>query len=345
MNTKEFRSAAYEMIDYIVQYYDTIRDRRPLASVEPGYLRPLIPSSAPTAPESFSDIMNDVERFIQPGMTQWMSPHFHAYFPAGNSFPSLLGDMLCGALTCIGFTWEASPACTELEVIMLDWLAQLIGLPDHFLATSPGSGGGVIQGTASEATLIAMLAAKQRALKDCVGHQEKVKKAPLLVAYASEMSHSSVERAGLLSSVQLRLLPTDDTFALRGAALASAMKHDAELGLIPFCVVVTLGTTATCAFDNLHEIGEVCRGYSGVWIHVDAAYAGAAFVCEEFRGPMKGVHMADSFNFNPHKWLLVNFDCSTMWIRNSEEVVDAFHVDPIYLRRQHQANPEAPDYR
>ncbi|XP_047737146.1 LOW QUALITY PROTEIN: aromatic-L-amino-acid decarboxylase-like [Hyalella azteca] len=159
------------------------------------------------------------------------------------------------------------------------------------------------------------------------------------------MSHSSVERAGLLAGVQMRLLPSDDAFALRGSTLASALTKDIELGLVPFCVIVTLGTTSTCAFDNLQEIGEVCQEYPDLWIHVDAAYAGSSFVCEEFRGPMKGVHMADSFNFNPHKWLLVNFDCSTMWVRKSEEIVDAFRVDPIYTRRQHRADPNAPNYR
>ncbi|KAF2359997.1 Pyridoxal phosphate-dependent decarboxylase [Trinorchestia longiramus] len=345
MNAKEFSSAAREMIDYIVDYHDNIRSRRPLAAVQPGYLRSLLPSSAPDLPQTFEEVMADVERVIQPGMTHWTSPQFHAYFPSCSSFPSMLADMLCGALTCIGFTWEASPACTELEVVMMDWLAKLLGLPEHFLATAPGSGGGVIQGSASEATLVALLAAKQRALRSCTTVQQKAQQTLLLVAYASEMSHSSVERAGMLVGVQLRLLPADPHHALRGSVLRAAMEEDCQRGLLPFAVVVTLGTTSTCAFDNLREIGDVCYSFPDVWIHVDAAYAGASFVCEELRAPMEGIEVVDSFNFNPHKWLLVNFDCSAMWIRKSEEVVDAFHVDPVYLRHQHQTDPMAPDYR
>ncbi|XP_063223034.1 aromatic-L-amino-acid decarboxylase-like isoform X2 [Bacillus rossius redtenbacheri] len=345
MDTDQFKLFAGDMALYIGDYLDNIRDRRVLPTVEPGYMRPLLPDSAPDTPDKWQDVMKDIERVIMPGVTHWHSPHFYAYFPTANSYPAIVADMLSGAIACIGFSWIASPACTELEVIMLDWLGKMLELPGEFLACSGGKGGGVIQGTASEATLVALLGAKARALrraKEEYPHWSDIEIVSKLVAYASEQAHSSVERAGLLGGVQFRLLPADDRFRLRGDSLEKAIREDKKAGLIPFYVVATLGTTSTCSFDALDELGPVCQ-QERVWLHVDAAYAGSAFICPEFRHLMAGVELADSFNFNPHKWMLVNFDCSAMWLKDPNDVVNAFNVDPLYLKHDQQG--AAPDYR
>ncbi|KAK7083885.1 hypothetical protein SK128_016740 [Halocaridina rubra] len=332
------------MADYIAKYLENIRERRVLPEVEPGYLRPLLPEAAPDTPDSWQDVMKDIERVIMPGVTHWHSPQFHAYFPTANSYPALLADMLSGAIGCIGFTWIASPVCTELEVVMMDWLGQLLGLPKEFLAASGGTGGGVIQGTASEATLVALLAAKARTVKRIMEkeRQDEFNIVAKLVGYASDQAHSSVERAGMLAGVKMRKVPTDENFGMRGPELWNAIQEDKKKGFIPFYVVGTLGATPACSFDNLREIGEVAKEYN-MWHHVDAAYAGSALVCEEFRYLMDGIELAESFNFNPHKWLLVNFDCSAMWIKNANDIVDAFNVDPLYLK--HDKQGQAPDYR
>ncbi|KAF9809525.1 hypothetical protein SFRURICE_020822 [Spodoptera frugiperda] len=290
MEAGDFKDFAKAMTDYIAEYLENIRDRQVVPSVKPGYLRPLVPEHAPEKAEPWTAVMADIERVVMSGVTHWHSPRFHAYFPTANSYPAIVADMLSGAIACIGFTWIASPACTELEVVMLDWLGQMLGLPDSFLAKSGGEAGGVIQGTASEATLVALLGAKNRTIL-------RVKE-----------KHPEWSETEILSKL----------------------------------VVATLGTTSSCAFDALDEIGDVCNEH-GVWLHVDAAYAGSAFICPEYRYLMKGVEKADSFNFNPHKWLLVNFDCSALWLKEPRWIIDAFNVDPLYLK--HDMQGSAPDYR
>ncbi|XP_021950777.1 aromatic-L-amino-acid decarboxylase [Folsomia candida] len=345
MEADEFRDFGEAMLKYITDYLENIRDRRVLPTVKPGYLRDLIPEEAPEDGEKWQDIMKDIERVIMPGVTHWHSPHFHAYYPTANSYPAIVADMLSGAIACIGFTWIASPACTELEVVMMDWLGKLLDLPAKFLASgSDGKGGGVIQGTASEGTLVALLSARARTVKAYAktsGYDESTFLGRL-VAYTSDQSHSSVERASLLGGIKMRIVKTDGSLSMRGDVLKATILEDKAKGLIPFFVVATLGTTNSCAFDNLDEIGDVCVEQK-IWLHVDAAYAGSAFICEEYRYLMTGVGKADSFNFNPHKWLLVNFDCSAMWVANANELVDAFNVDPLYLK--HDMQGKAPDYR
>ncbi|KAG8190587.1 hypothetical protein JTE90_014063 [Oedothorax gibbosus] len=289
MEGDEFRKCGKELIDFVTNYLETIRERSVLPDVQPGYIRELLPDRAPDTPERWQDVIKDIEKVVLPGMTHWNSPHFHAYFPTANSYPAMCGDILISALSCIGFTWISSPACTEMEMVMMDWLGKMLQLPAHFLFESEGPGGGVIQGTASEATLVALLAARSRTLALTEG--AKLEK---LVAYASDQSHSSVERAALLGAVQIRLLPTDAHLSLRGDALAKAIKEDRDKGLIPFIVVATLGTTNTCAFDNLKEIGHVCNEEK-IWLHIDAAYAGSSFICPEYRPFLDGV---ESFRFS-----------------------------------------------
>ncbi|XP_037083637.1 aromatic-L-amino-acid decarboxylase-like [Pollicipes pollicipes] len=345
MNAEEFRKAGKEMVDYVADYLENIRERRVLPTVQPGYLRQLIPAQAPEEPDSWQQVLQDVERVIMPGVTHWNSPQFHAYFPTGNSYPAIVADMLSDAIGCIGFTWIASPACTELEVAMMDWLGQALRLPAAFLASAGHGGGGVIQGTASEASVVGLLSARARATRRLKQkHPDWLESAVVgqLVAYCSDQAHSSAERAGLLAGVRMRQLQTDNNFSLRGAALRRAIEKDKSMGLVPFFLLATLGTTPSCAFDCLPELGAVCEA-EGLWMHVDAAYAGSAFICPEFRPLLDGVGLADSFNFNPHKWMLVNFDCSAMWVKRANDLVDAFNVDPLYLK--HDKQGLVPDYR
>uniref|UniRef100_A0AC11BCR7 Dopa decarboxylase n=1 Tax=Ovis aries TaxID=9940 RepID=A0AC11BCR7_SHEEP len=302
MNASEFRRRGKEMVDYMADYLEGIEGRQVFPDVCPGYLRSLIPTTAPQEPETFEAIIEDVEKIIMPGVTHWHSPYFFAYFPTASSYPAMLADMLCGAIGCIGFSWAASPACTELETVMMDWLGKMLQLPEAFLAGEAGEGGGVIQ------------------------------------------AHSSVEKAGLIGGVRLKAIPSDGKFAMRASALQEALERDKAAGLIPFFVVATLGTTSCCSFDNLLEVGPICHE-EGLWLHVDAAYAGSAFICPEFRHLLNGVEFADSFNFNPHKWLLVNFDCSAMWVKKRTDLTGAFRLDPVYLRHSHQDSGLITDYR
>ncbi|XP_075351771.1 aromatic-L-amino-acid decarboxylase isoform X3 [Mycteria americana] len=299
MDAAEFRKRGKEMVDYIADYLEKIDKRQVFPDVEPGYLRPLIPDCAPQDPESFEDVFKDIEKIIMPGVTHWHSPYFFAYFPAASSFPALLADMLCGGIGCVGFSWAASPACTELETVMLDWLGKMINLPEEFLAGKDGRGGGVIQGSASEATLISLLAARTKTIRRMQSEKPELTEADImgrLVAYASDQ----------------------------------------------FCA--TLGTTPCCSFDKLVELGPICTK-ENIWMHIDAAYAGSAFICPEFRHLLNGVEFADSFNFNPHKWLLVNFDCSAMWVKKRSDLTGAFKLEPLYLQHHHQESGLVTDYR
>uniref|UniRef100_A0A8C2JWH1 Aromatic-L-amino-acid decarboxylase n=2 Tax=Cyprinus carpio TaxID=7962 RepID=A0A8C2JWH1_CYPCA len=290
MDAAEFRRRGKEMVDYVADYLENIEKRQVYPDVEPGYLRSLIPEEAPEEAESYEDVVKDIERVIMPGVTHWHSPYFYAYFPTANSFPSLLADMLCGAIGCIGFSWAASPACTELETVMLDWLGKMLKLPADFLAGTEGRGGGVIQGTASEATLIALLAARSKIIK-------------LIQADHPDRSETDI--------------------------ISKLVAYSSD----QFCA--TLGTTPSCAFDCITELGPICNAVE-IWMHIDAAYAGSAFICPEFRPLLNGIEFADSFNFNPHKWLLVNFDCSAMWVKKRSDIIGAFKIEPLYLKHDHQ---------
>ncbi|XP_044263718.1 tyrosine decarboxylase-like [Tribolium madens] len=347
MNVEEFRTRGKEMVDYICQYLENIESQRVHPDVETGYLRKLLPSEAPEQPEEWDNIMYDVDKKIMPGITHWQHPRFHAYFPSGNSFPSILGDMLSDAIGCIGFSWAASPACTELETIVMDWFGKAIGLPSDFITSSEGStGGGVIQTSASECVLVSMLAARNQAIKYLKTENPQMEDSaflPKLVGYCSKEAHSCVEKAAKILLVKLRILDPDENGSLRGDKLREEMEKDKEKGLFPFFVSAILGSTASCSFDNLEEIGPVCKAQKRCWLHVDAAYAGNGFICPELKYLLKGIDYADSFNTNPNKWLLVNFDCSCLWVRDRIRLTHALVVDPLYL--QHANADESIDYR
>ncbi|VVC42125.1 Hypothetical protein CINCED_3A006683 [Cinara cedri] len=348
MDSESFRECGKTVVDYIASYVDNIRDRPVLSTMKPGYLYELVPPEAPVKGEDWKTVLADVEKIIMPGITHWNSPQFHAYFPTGNSFPSIVGDMLSNGIGCIGFSWITSPACTELEVQVMNWFGKILDLPKEFLNESEGPGGGILQGSASEATLVCLLAAKDRTVKRIKMLNPNMDEGMIkskLVAYTSNQSNSSVEKAGLLGSMPMRLLNVDNNGQMTGSILAKAIAEDVAKGLIPCYVVATLGTTGTCAFDRLEELGPICNE-NNIWLHIDAAYAGAAFVLPEYRHHMAGVKYADSFDVNLHKWLLVNFDCSAMWVKNATHLVDAFNVDRIYLKHSYQSeDPQLPDYR
>uniref|UniRef100_A0A8C9YVH5 Aromatic-L-amino-acid decarboxylase n=1 Tax=Sander lucioperca TaxID=283035 RepID=A0A8C9YVH5_SANLU len=338
MDAEEFRRRGMEMVDYVANYLENIEQRPVYPDVEPGYLRSLIPTEAPLEPDNYDDIIKDVDRVIMPGVTHWHSPYFFAYFPAATSYPALLADMLCGAIGCIGFSWAASPACTELETVMLDWLGKMLNLPEHFIAGTHGHGGGVIQSTASEATLVTLLAARCKAVRRVQASNPEKSEAEILsklVAYTSEQAHCSVERASLIGGAMIKKVPTDNNYAVGGDMFKKMLEEDKAAGLIPFYFCATLGTTASCAFDRITELGPICNK-ENIWMHIDAAYAGSAFICPEFRPLLNGIEFADSFNFNPHKWLLINFDCSTMWVKKREDLIGAFKMEPLYLKHENQ---------
>ncbi|CAM1292122.1 HDC (predicted) [Pycnogonum litorale] len=341
MDYKEYRRRGKEMVDYIADYLENIRDRRVFPDVKPGYMRDLLPDEAPVDGEPWENIFKDVDRVIMPGITHWQSPYMHAYFPALNSPPSLLGDMLADAINCLGFTWASSPACTELECLVMNWLGKMLDLPHEFLNLKPNSpGGGVIQTTASESTFVALLAARTEVIRR-VNHitpeMEDVEINGRLVAYCSDQAHSSVEKAGLIGLVQLRYIESDVNLSMRKDKLIERIRIDKDQGLIPFFMCATLGTTGACAFDNLSDIGPICKSEE-MWIHVDAAYAGSAFICPEFRIFLKGIEYADSFTFNPSKWLMVHFDCTAMWVKRSSALHRTFNVEPLYLKHENSGN-------
>ncbi|KRX68256.1 Aromatic-L-amino-acid decarboxylase [Trichinella sp. T9] len=300
MDAEEFRKWGKKMIDFVADYWINLPSRTPMSDVKPGYLRSLLPEEAPMDPDSWENIFSDIETVILQGTTHWHHPLFFAYYPTGNSYPAILGDILSAGIGCIGFTWNSSPACTELEMVMMDWLAKLLKLPEYFLYSHSGPGAGMIQ------------------------------------------AHSSVERAAMLAHVQIRKVPSDENYRMTRVALQAVIENDINAGFIPFFVCATLGTTNSCAFDCLTEIGLLCKEKE-IWLHIDAAYAGSAFICPEYRHLLDGIEYADTFNFNPHKALMINFDCSAMWFKNVLEIENAYYVNPQYLKHEHQNM--IPDFR
>ncbi|KAI5704308.1 hypothetical protein M8J75_003915 [Diaphorina citri] len=347
MNSEEFREFGKAAIDFIADYHDTVRQRQVLPSVQPGYLASLVPGEMPEEGEDWRHIMRDMNTVIMPGITHWQSPHFHAFYPSASSFPSILGELLSTGLGVLSFTWLTSPASTELEVLVMNWLGKALGLPEEFLNCSKGPGGGVIQGTASESIMVSILAAKRKKILDLTSAGPTVAENDIksrLVAYASDQSNSSVEKSAIIGDVPVRQLRSDDNGVLRGDALLTAVKEDLAKGLIPCCLVATLGTTGTCAFDNLEELGPICQEYN-IWLHVDAAYAGSALLLPEYAHLKRGLEYVDSFAFNAHKWLLTNHDCSAMWVKNANHLTNTFFTDRVYLKHTDAPmNTQSPDY-
>jgi aromatic-L-amino-acid decarboxylase len=342
MSPAEFRRAGTAVLDWICRYLESLESYPVAAQVEPGEIRDRLPPGPPEKGEAFEDILRDLDRVILPGITHWQSPNFFGYFPANSSGPAILGDLVSSGLGVQGMLWSTSPACTELETHVLDWLVDLLHLPDKF--RSGGAGGGVIQDTASSATLCAMLAARERAT-DFATNRGGVDR--VLTAYASTQAHSSVEKAAGIAGIgreNLRLIEVDSNYAMLPDALERAVAEDLRRGRTPFFVVATLGTTSSTAVDPLRGIGEVCARY-GLWLHADAAHAGSAAVCPEFRWIHDGLELADSYCVNPHKWLLTNFDCDCFYVADRESLTRTLSVFPEYLRNPASESGRVIDYR
>jgi aromatic-L-amino-acid/L-tryptophan decarboxylase len=342
MTPEEFRRCGHAVVDWIADYHSRIESFPVLSQVKPGEIRAALPPNPPAAGERFETLLGDVEKLILPGVTHWQSPNFFAYFPCNASGPGILGDLLSSGLGVQGMLWSTSPACTELETHVLDWLVGMLGLPQKFLSSS--TGGGVIQDTASSAVLCAMLAGRERATgyssnkKGCDGR---------LVAYASAHAHSSLEKAAMVAGIgaeNLRLIEVDDNFAMRPDALARQIEADKRAGLTPCFVCATVGTTSSNAMDPVRAIGEVCRKHN-LWLHVDAAMSGTAMICPEFRHLQDGIELADSYNFNPHKWMAVTFDCSAFWVADRKALIQTLSILPEYLRNQATESGAVIDYR
>lgn len=342
MTPEEFRRHGKAVVDWIADYYARIESFPVMSVVKPGAIRATLPKSAPQQGETFDAMLRDVEKLILPGITHWQSPNFFAFFPSNTSFPSIMGEMLSAGLGVQGMLWATSPACTELETHMLDWIAGMLHLPKAFLSSS--TGGGVLQDTASSSSLCALLAARERATnfdsneRGCNGK---------LVAYTSSQAHSSIEKAAKIAGIgrrNLRLIEVDDKFAMRPDALAAQIREDAGAERIPFFVCATVGTTSSNAMDPVRAIGKICREHK-LWLHVDAAMSGTAAICPEFRWIHDGLEFADSYCFNPHKWMFTNFDCDCFYVANRGDLIQTMSVLPEYLRNKATESGAVIDYR
>ena len=331
MTSQEFRNAGKRLIDWLADYYDEVEQYPVLAQVAPDQVHASLPQEPPQSQTDFAQILDAVDSKIMPGITHWQSPNFFAYFPANSSGPSVLGDLLSSGLGVQGMLWATSPACSEVEMLVLDWLVKMLGLPQAFL--SNGKGGGVIQDSASSSSLCAILAARERATgfrSNEYGCREE------LVAYTSTQAHSSIEKdikvAGI-GSRNLRLIDVDANFAMRPESLEKAITEDQRMDKLPFLVCATTGTTSSLAFDPLEAIGGICEKHN-LWLHVDAAMAGTAALCPEFRHIHQGLELADSYCFDAHKWMFTNFDCSCFYVADRETLTRSLDVLPEYLRNQ-----------
>lgn len=345
LSPQELRRFGYDMVDLIAEYWESLQARPVLCPLKPGDVSRQLPPHPPANPEPFETVLRDVNAIILPGLTNWQSPSFFGYFPANASVPAVLGELLSAGLGVNGMLWSTSPACTELETRVLDWLAEMIALPDSFRSTTPNAGG-VIQGTASEAVLVALLAARHR-----YQHQHPSAH-PHYTLYTSTQAHSSVVKAAMIAGLakgpddrsHLRLIHAGADYAMRPDLLQRAIREDRSAGKTPIFVCATLGTTSSTASDPIDIIGPLARLYN-LWLHIDAAYAGAACVCPEFRTMLEGVEHADSFGFNPHKWLLTNFDCAALWTSDRASLTGALSITPEYLRNPASDAGQAIDYR
>jgi aromatic-L-amino-acid decarboxylase len=344
MTPEEFREYGREVVDWIADYYQRLESFPVLAQVEPGQIRASLPDHPPERGEAFGDVLADLDELILPGITHWQHPSFFAYFPANASGPAVLGDLLASGLGVQGMLWATSPAATELETHVLDWLVELLGLPERFRSTS--AGGGVIQHSASDAALVALLAALHRvsggrteASGVAAGHY---------TVYTSGQTHSSIEKAcriaGLGSDALRRIEVDPTTLAAQPEHLAEMIARDVAAGHTPALVVASVGATGTGAVDPVRDLARIAHRH-GAWLHVDAAWAGVAAIAPELRWLNDGLEEADSYCTNPHKWLLTNFDCDTFWVADRASLIGALSILPDYLRNSASESGAVIDYR
>ena len=333
MSPDAFRKNGYALIDWIAGYMESVENLPVQSTVRPGEIRGKIPESAPEAPEPFDALLADLDSVVMPGVTHWQSPNWFAYFPANSSPPAVLGELAAAGLAVQGMLWSTSPAATEVESAVLDWLVDLMGLPQSWKMSGPG--GGVIQMSASDSTHAALVVAR---------HNTDV---PIdrQVIYASSQAHSSIEKGARIAGFShVRLVEVDRQFALDPAALSKAIECDIESGLTPVFVVSALGTTGTGAVDPIGEIGRLARKF-GLWHHVDAAWAGNVMICPEFRCHQPDLSNVDSYTVNPHKWMFTNFDCNVFWVADRGPLLETLSILPPYLRNAASDSGEVVDYR
>ena len=337
MTAEEFREAGHALVDWVADHLEGLRELPVTPASSPGEVRAALPPSAPTTPEPFDALLADLDRVVVPHSVQWQHPRWFAYFSTGASYPSVLAEFASAALGQQGMLWATSPVTTELEAHVLDWLVEEMGLPAGW--RSGGPGGGVLQHSASDSTHVALVVARERAAREHGARPGDC------VAYSSAQAHSSIEKGAAVAGYgHVRALPVDEEFALEVDALRTAIAEDRAAGLHPTAVVAAVGTTATAAVDPVRAVGEVARA-EGLWCHVDAAYAGAAMLLPEVRHHQDGLELVDSYTWNPHKWLGVNFDCSVFHVADRTPLIDALSVLPPYLRGAASTDPDAIDYR
>jgi len=326
MTPDEFRAQGHALIDWIADYRSTVAERPVMARTAPGQIKAALPAGPPLQPESFDSIRQDVDDVIVPGLSHWQHPSFFGYFPSNGDLSSVLGDFMSTGLGVLGLSWQSSPALTELEEVVCDWVRQMTGLS--------GAWSGVIQDTASTSTLVALICARERASQFSLTRGGLQGLAHPLVVYASAHAHSSVDKAALLAGFgrdNIRLVAHDDKFAMRPDALAAAIADDVRAGRVPCAVVATVGTTTTTALDPVAAIAEI-TGRHHLWLHVDAAMAGSAMILPECRWMWDGIERANSVVVNVHKWLGVAFDCSLYYVRDPEHLIRVMSTNPSYLQ-------------
>ena len=335
MSLEEFRRRGYQVVDWVADYLGEVGNLPISPEVKPGDLMRLLPQHAPEQPEPFEEIFADLDRVVKPGLTGWQHPGWFAYFPGNISPPAILAEMVASGLGQQGMLWSTSPVTTEVEMRVLDWLVDLLDLPSAWRMAGPG--GGVIQGTASDSTHTALVVARHL----------KAESASLdsLVAYSSAQSHSSIEKGARVAGFRhIRAIEVDSSFAMDPEKLESAIATDVAGGLVPAFVCSSVGTTGTTAVDPVAEVGPIARRYQ-MWHHVDAAFAGSAMICPEFRHYQAGLELADSYVFNPHKWLLTNVDCSVMYVADRKPLLATLSILPPYLRDAAAGSTTVVDYR
>ncbi len=330
MTPDEFRRYGHQVVDWVAGYWTDLESQRVTPDVRPGEIAAKLPAAPPETGEEFAAMLADLDRVITPGVTHWQHPSYFAYFPANTSGPSVLGDLVSAGLGVQGMSWVTSPAATELEQHVMDWLADLLGLPASFRST--GTGGGVVQDSSSGANLVALLAALHRSSKGATLRQGV--DPDRATVYVSSETHSSMEKAVRIAGLgtdAVRIVEVDGNLAMRPAALAARLERDVARGYTPVLVCATVGTTSTTAIDPLAELGPICQKY-GVWLHVDAAYAGVSAVVPELRELQAGVEWADSYTTDAHKWLLTGFDATLFWVADRTALTGALSILPEYLR-------------
>jgi len=335
MTPEDFRKRGHDMVDWIADYLANVTRYPVNSQVEPGAIRGALPDAAPEQPEPFEDVIRDLNEIIMPGITHWQSPNWFSYFPANSSGPSVLGEMAAAGLGVQGMLWSTSPAATELETVVVDWMVDLLGLPNAWKTTGPG--GGVIQMSASDSAHVAMVTARELARQRASLDR--------MVVYASDQTHSSVEKGARIAGfTNFRAIPTDAAFAMDPAAFEEQVAADRADGLVPVFVALTVGTTATTGVDPIRTLTGIAKK-SGMWVHVDAAYAGSAMICPELRHHQDGLELVDSYTFNPHKWMFTNFDCNLYYVADRKPLIDAMSILPPYLRNEATLSGKVIDYR